>query len=162
METLLLFQLCIRLCMLINGLLFLLFNSDEEDIISSDEEVPFRDDENERAMILSMRSVFFCVFWMSRLLRPLHFCCIFCAGKFLSWGADPLLDWQRRKTRLQCKRLQRARDRDKNWGRGERRCADRCWSWGRCRATQEVSQWCYFLCLWWKHNLTPCNKMFTR
>lgn len=61
--------------------MFLLFNSEEEDIISSDEEVPFRDDENDESYDPKYeKCVFLCVFWMSRLLRPLHFCCISVQG----------------------------------------------------------------------------------
>ncbi len=83
-----------------------LFNSEEEDAISSDEDAPFRDDENDESYDPKYEK---CVFWMSRLLRLSTFLLYFYAGKLPSWGADPLLDWQRKKTRVQPKRLQQSK-----------------------------------------------------
>lgn len=59
--------------------MFLLFNSDEEDIISSDEEVPFRDDENDESYDPKYeKCVFLCILDVSSPI--LHFCCISVQG----------------------------------------------------------------------------------
>ncbi len=64
--------------------MFLLFNSDEEDIISSDEEVPFRDDENDESYDPKYeKCVFLCLLDVSS-PTPSTFLLYFCAGKFLS------------------------------------------------------------------------------